>query len=111
MRADEDFCRLRIVPASEAYADVFADEQRSMSPARASEMDEETDQVISAEDEVEYSLVDTDNNAVVAKSSSEIIDSRARQRRTNEEIEELKKEGGSAGKELITKLILSHAAI
>jgi len=110
-RADEDFCRLRIVPASEAYADVFADEQRSMSPARASEMEDETDQVISAEDEVEYSLVDTDNNAVVAKSSTEIIDSRARQRLTNEEIEELKKEGGSAGKELITKLILSHAAI
>ncbi len=51
------------------------------------------------------------SNAVVARSNREIIDDSARQTLTVEEIEELKREGTSAGKDLIAKLLLSHTAL
>lgn len=45
------------------------------------------------------------------RSKREVIDESARQTLTWHEIEELKKEGASAGKELITKLLLSHTGL
>lgn len=58
----------------------------------------------------ELALVD-ETGKVVARSNREIIDDSARQTLTTEEIEELKRKGASAGKELIAKLMLSHTAI
>jgi tRNA (adenine-N(1)-)-methyltransferase non-catalytic subunit len=68
------------------------------------------DAVISATDGEEFSLVDEKGN-VVARSNREIIDDNARQTLTQEEIEELKREGNNAGKDVIAKLLLSHTAL
>ncbi|KAH8885342.1 hypothetical protein GQ53DRAFT_729280 [Thozetella sp. PMI_491] len=102
----ESSSRLRVVPASELYADVFAEEETQ---AGASPGD--GDNIISAEDGVEYSLVDEDSGNVVVRSSTEIIDENARQTLTMSEIEELKRDGAGAGKDLIAKLMLSHTAL
>ncbi|KAH8901950.1 hypothetical protein BR93DRAFT_982581 [Coniochaeta sp. PMI_546] len=105
-REGESFCRLRVVPSSELYADVFAEEAGTCSaPA------DDSDRIISATDGVEYSLVDPESGAVVARSNREIIDDNARQTLTMEEIEELKRDGTGAGKEIIAKLLLSHTAL
>lgn len=65
---------------------------------------------MSAADGEEFSLVDSSGN-VVARSNREVIDDKARQRLTQEEIEELKREGSNAGKDVIAKLLLSHTAL
>lgn len=105
-REGESFCRLRVVPSSELYADVFAEEAGTCSaPA------DDSDRIISATDGVEYSLVDPESGAVVARSNREIIDDSARQTLTMEEIEELKRDGTGAGKDIIAKLLLSHTAL
>ena len=69
------------------------------------------DNIITATDGVEYQLVDEDSGNVVATSTTETIDENARQTLTMDEIEELKRDGADAGKDLITKLMLSHTAI
>jgi tRNA (adenine-N(1)-)-methyltransferase non-catalytic subunit len=102
----ESSSRLRVVPASELHVDVLAEES---SPSRLTPA-EENDQSISATDRVEYSLVDQESGAVVARSTREILDADA-QTLTYEEIEELKKDGSAAGREIITKLLLSHTAL
>lgn len=96
-----------MVPASELYADVFAEEETSACTTPA----DDSDRIISATDGVEYSLVDPDSGKVVARSNREIIDDNARQTLTMEEIEELKRDGTGAGKEIIAKLLLSHTAL
>ena len=107
-RPDESFSRLRIVPTDEIYAEIFADEgtPTCTTPAAGA-----TEPVISATDDVEFSLVDSETGEVIKTSVSEIIDENARQTLTQEEIEELKKKGSNAGKDVITKLLLSHTAI
>ncbi|OIW22964.1 hypothetical protein CONLIGDRAFT_145427 [Coniochaeta ligniaria NRRL 30616] len=105
-REGESFCRLRVVPSSELYADVFAEES-GMCSAPA----DDSDRIISATDGVEYSLVDPESGKVVARSNREIIDDNARQTLTMEEIEELKRDGTGAGKDIIAKLLLSHTAL
>ncbi|KXX79858.1 hypothetical protein MMYC01_202434 [Madurella mycetomatis] len=104
---DENFSRLRVVPTDELYAEVFADEatSRSSTPAAGA-----SDAVISATDGEEFSLVD-DRGNVVARSNRETIDESARQKLTQEEIEELKRDGSNAGKDVIAKLLLSHTAL
>ena len=66
--------------------------------------------MIAAAEGEELALVD-ETGKVVARSNREIIDDSARQTLAPEEIEELKRKGASAGKELIAKLMLSHTAI
>lgn len=104
---DENFSRLRAVPSDELYDEVFAEEaaEGCAIPAAGA-----GDAVISATEGEEFSLVD-DNGNVVARSNREILDENARQTLTQEEIEELKREGNNAGKDVIAKLLLSHTAI
>ena len=93
------------MPAAEVNADALAD-----TSADASADPPDGDAVIVPADGEELTLVDEAGH-VVARSNREIIDDSARQTLTLEEIEELKKKGASAGKELIAKLLLSHTAI
>lgn len=103
---DEHFSRLRVVPAEELYAEVFAEE----TPGCATPAVGATETVISATDGEEFSLVDDKGN-VVARSNREVLDENARQTLTQDEIEELKREGTNAGKDVIAKLLLSHTAL
>ncbi|RTE74549.1 hypothetical protein BHE90_011006 [Fusarium euwallaceae] len=100
-REGENFARLRVVPARELNADNMAD-----TSAEATEGED----VIAPADGEELTLVD-ESGKVLVRSNREIIDDSARQTLTAEEIEELKRKGASAGKELIAKLLLSHTAI
>lgn len=95
------------MPTDELYAEVFADEAtpRCSTPAVGA-----GDAVISTIDGEEFSLVD-DRGNVVARSNRETIDESARQKLTQEEIEELKRDGSNAGKDVIAKLLLSHTAL
>lgn len=104
---DENFSRLRVVPASELHAEAIAEEEAAgcTTPATGA-----GDAVISTTDEEEFSLVDDKGN-VVARSNHEVIDENARQTLTQDEIEELKREGNNAGKDVIAKLLLSHTAL
>lgn len=107
-RPDEQFSRLRIVPTTELYAEVFADEE---APACSTPTAVPAEPVLSGADGVEFSLVDAESGDLVTRSSREIIDETVRQTLTHEEIEELKREGNNAGKDVITKLLLSHTAL
>ncbi|KID97936.1 tRNA (adenine-N(1)-)-methyltransferase non-catalytic subunit trm6, partial [Metarhizium majus ARSEF 297] len=101
-RPGENFSRLRIVPGAELNADILAETNEN----------EQTDgdaAIVAGEGE-QLALVD-ESGKVVARSNREIIDDSARQTLTADEIEVLKREGASAGKELIAKLMLSHTAI
>lgn len=94
------------MPASELHADVIAEESPSHQDADAPE-----ENIISATDGVEYSLVDSETGAVVVRSNREIIDDNARQTLTWEEIEALKRDGTDSGQDLIAKLMLSHTGM
>lgn len=69
------------------------------------------DNILSATDGVEFSLVDNETGAVVVRSNREIIDDNARQTLTWQEIEALKRDGTDSGQELIAKLMLSHTGM
>ncbi|KAI1801434.1 Gcd10p family-domain-containing protein [Daldinia bambusicola] len=108
----ESFNRLRIVPASELYSDILS------SDTSASALEEETPITNEGDDAenavstgIEYSLVDPESGAVVARTDRVEIDASARQTLTTEEIEALKKDGTDAGRDIIAKLLLSHTAI
>lgn len=102
------FARLRVVPASELHADVIAEESPS---SRNDSAAPDEDNIISAIDGVEYSLVDSETGAVVVRSNREIIDDNARQTLTWEEIEALKRDGTQSGHDLIAKLMLAHTGM
>ncbi|KAG6001646.1 hypothetical protein E4U43_001270 [Claviceps pusilla] len=103
-REGESFARLRVVSGRELNEDILAETNVNENfPA-------DGDAAVVAEDGEELALVD-ETGKVIARSNREIIDDSARQTLTTEEIEELKKKGASAGKELIAKLMLSHTAI
>lgn len=59
---------------------------------------------------MEFQLV-SESGEVLMRSNRETIDDSARQTLTMEEIEELKREGTGAGKDLIAKLMASHLGI
>ncbi|KAF3766162.1 hypothetical protein M406DRAFT_60630 [Cryphonectria parasitica EP155] len=105
--SSNSFARLRIVPASELHADVIAEESTSSRQDSAAP----EDNIISATDGVEYSLVDSETGAVVVRSNREIIDDNARQTLTWEEIEALKRDGTDSGQDLIAKLMLAHTGM
>ncbi|KAK3299696.1 Gcd10p family-domain-containing protein [Chaetomium fimeti] len=104
---DESFSRLRVVTTNELHADVFAEEA---APGCATPAAGANDTVISTTDGEEFSLVDEKGN-VIARSNHEVLDENARQTLTQDEIEELKREGNNAGKDVIAKLLLSHTAL
>lgn len=106
-REGESFARLRIVPAAELNEDALAD----TSADTASADDAEGDDVIVPADGDELTLVDENSGKVIARSHREILDDSARQTLTPAEIDELKKKGSDAGRDLIAKLLLSHTAI
>lgn len=56
-------------------------------------------------------MVDPDSGLVVAKTDRAQLDVSARQTLSMDEIEQLKKDGTDAGKDLIAKLMLSHTAL
>ncbi|KAI0025195.1 Gcd10p family-domain-containing protein [Xylariomycetidae sp. FL0641] len=120
----ETFNRLRIVPASELYSDILTSDTSNTSDDATPVPDgEEADAAVKSS--VEYSLVDEESGAVVAKAdpaglaadvSSEAVAAaassiEARQTLTSEEIETLKQKGLDAGRDLIARLMLSHTAI
>ena len=100
----ENFSRLRIVPASELHAEVIAEEDAECDNPTA-------ESVIAAKDGEEFSLVDPESGDTVASLHSMVIDENARQKLTQEEIEELKRDGTNAGYALIEKLLQSHTAL
>ncbi|KAG5919411.1 hypothetical protein E4U61_000938 [Claviceps capensis] len=103
-RPGESFSRLRPVSGRELNEDILAETNVNENSSTDGEA------AVVAEDGEELALVD-ETGKVIARSNREIIDDSARQTLTTEEIEELKKKGASAGKELIAKLMLSHTAI
>ncbi|KAI0147055.1 Gcd10p family-domain-containing protein [Xylariaceae sp. FL1272] len=110
-RAGESFNRLRIVPAAELYADTLTSDTPPTSSEAVTPAPDTEDATNSIPAGVEYSLVDADSGAVVAKTDRAELDASARQALTIDEIEELKKDGTDAGRDLIAKLMLSHTAI
>jgi tRNA (adenine-N(1)-)-methyltransferase non-catalytic subunit len=79
-------------------------EERAATPSSGA------DQITIGGDGVEFQLVG-ENGEVIMRSNRETIDDSSRQTLTMEEIEELKREGTSAGKDLIAKLVASHLGI
>lgn len=104
--SSNSFSRLRVVPASELHADVLAEENPSQQDNGVPE-----DNILSATDGVEFSLVDNETGAIVVRSNRETIDDNARQTLTWQEIEALKRDGTDSGQELIAKLMLSHTGM
>ncbi|KAH6724796.1 Gcd10p family-domain-containing protein [Leptodontidium sp. MPI-SDFR-AT-0119] len=98
---------LRIVPASELHADTIAEEQAAACTSNGAGKD---GNVTIGSDGVEFQLVG-ENGEVIMRSNRETIDDAAQQTLSMEEIEELKREGTGAGKDLIAKLMASHLGI
>ncbi|KAH7413497.1 Gcd10p family-domain-containing protein [Cadophora sp. MPI-SDFR-AT-0126] len=99
---------LRIVPAAELHADTIAEEQAAANSSNGAGGKDEN--VTIGGDGVEFQLVG-ENGEVIMRSNRETIDDAAQQTLTMEEIEELKREGTGAGKDLIAKLMASHLGI
>jgi tRNA (adenine-N(1)-)-methyltransferase non-catalytic subunit len=106
------------VPAGELHADALADgndddngnAETAEGQGEGVGVDGDGLDVIATAEGEELTLVD-ETGTVVARSNREVIDGPARQALTMTEIEELKRNGASAGKDLIAKLLLSHSAI
>ncbi|KAK5662418.1 hypothetical protein OQA88_8329 [Cercophora sp. LCS_1] len=107
-RPGEEYSRLRIVPTSELYAETFAEEEAAECAAPTVGAAEP---ILSAADGVEFSLCDAESGDIVTRSGREVLDESARQTLTQDEIEELKRDGKNAGKDVIAKLLLSHTAL
>ncbi|KAI1396875.1 Gcd10p family-domain-containing protein [Hypoxylon fuscum] len=108
----ENFNRLRIVPASELYSDILSSSTSTSSPEGETPItndEEDVENAIAAA--VEYSLVDPESGAIVARTDRAELDASARQTLSTEEIEALKKDGTDAGRDIIAKLMLRHTAI
>ncbi|KAJ5251227.1 hypothetical protein N7489_001637 [Penicillium chrysogenum] len=86
---DEAGHQLRVVSATELHAETLL----------AGEGDGEGDDV------------ETGENGVPMRTNREIVDENSSQKLTLQEIEELKREAGGAGKDIVAKLLESHSAI
>ena len=95
---------LRIVPATELNAEVL--DESSSTPAEAST----PDRVLTRGDGAEYDFTGQ-GGEMSMRSNREIVDDPTRQAMSMDEIEALKKEGTGAGKDLVTKILLSHSAL
>ncbi|KAI1444339.1 Gcd10p family-domain-containing protein [Annulohypoxylon stygium] len=108
----ENFHRLRIVPASELYSDILTSTTSASSPEGDTPIINNDDDAENAvPTSIEYSLVDPESGAVVAKTDRAELDASARQTLSVEEIEALKKDGTDAGRDIIAKLLISHTAL
>lgn len=95
---------LRLVPASELYADINTEEA---SPG----LDIQAEKITRGGDGVEYEVVGQ-NGEVVMRTNRQIIDDPNSQIMTMDEIEALKAENNTgSGKELISKILQSHSAL
>ena len=95
---DNDSPRLRVVPASELNAEVLSEDATS-SESRA-------DPVMDGGDG--FDIV-AEDGSVLMKNNRLTVDDANRQTLTMEEIEELKKSGSGSGKDIIDKIMKSHA--
>jgi len=96
--------KLRIVPAAELNAEVL--DESSSTPAEPCT----PDRVIDAGDGVEYEVTEQ-GGELSMRSNRETIDDPTRQTMSMDEIEALKKTGTGAGKDLVTKILLSHSGL
>ncbi len=96
--------KLRMVPAAELNAEVL--DEGGSTPAESST----PDRVIDRGDGVDYDMTGQ-GGEVSMRSNRETIDDSTRQTMSMDEIEALKKEGTGAGKDLVTKILLSHSAL
>ena len=94
---------LRVVPAAELYGGI--DDEGTATPSKDGE-----GEFFSSKDGVEHEIVGERGDAVL-KTNRETIDDTSNQLMTMEEIELLKAEGMGSGKDLITKLLKSHAGL
>ena len=94
---------MRIVPAAELQADLQSDSQSST-------LEAPDGVVVETVDGVEYEVVGADGKMVM-RSNRAIRDDPGRQKLTMDEIEELKTQATSAGKDIIARLLSSHSAI
>lgn len=95
-----------MVPALELHADTIAEENAASNPSTH----DDSEKILLGGDGVEFQLVG-ENGEVVMRSNRETIDDSAHQTLSMSEIEELKREGTGAGKDLIAKLMASHLGI
>ncbi|TQV91622.1 tRNA (adenine-n -)-methyltransferase non-catalytic subunit [Cordyceps javanica] len=123
-RDGETFSRLRIVPGTELNADALIDTTAEDEAANATpeadaepsnqDSDDVNEAMIAAAVDEELALADDEvaedggRGSVVTRKT---FDERARQTLTTEEIEELKRKGAGAGREIVAKLLLRHTAI
>ncbi|PNH76367.1 hypothetical protein VD0001_g1187 [Verticillium dahliae] len=120
-RDDENFNRLRVVPASELHADVIAEENGEKAvPDESAEGDANADNdasaptsanVVAVEDGADFTLVDKASGTVIAREGRDKIEAEARQLLTQQEIETLKKRDTDGGRDIIAKLLLSHTSL
>lgn len=110
-RPGENFNRLRIVPASELYSDILSPSTSNATEGETPITNDEEDAENPLSTGIEYSLVDPESGAVVARTDRAELDASARQTLSTEQIEALKKDGTDAGRDIIAKLMLSHTAI
>ncbi|EEY19593.1 conserved hypothetical protein [Verticillium alfalfae VaMs.102] len=124
-RDDENFNRLRVVPASELHADVIAEENGEKAvPDESAEADADADadanndasavtsaNVVAVEDGADFTLVDKASGTVIAREGRDKIEAEARQLLTQQEIETLKKRDTDGGRDIIAKLLLSHTSL
>ncbi|KAJ5998256.1 hypothetical protein N7499_001446 [Penicillium canescens] len=85
---DETGYQLRVVTATELHAETLL-----------------------TEGEGEGDDIETGEDGIPMRTNRETIDERTTQKLTVEEIEELKKEAGGAGREIVAKLLESHTAL
>ena len=94
---------LRIVPAAELYADIKDEEPSTPSEGGLGNLGV-------SEGGVEYDVVG-ENGEVVMRTNRQIIDDPNSQVMTMDEIETMKAQNTGSGKELIAKILDSHAAL
>jgi tRNA (adenine-N(1)-)-methyltransferase non-catalytic subunit len=87
---DEDGHQLRVVSATELHAETL---------------------LADGEGDGEAEDLETGENGVPMRTNRQINDENSSQKLTLEEIEELKKEAGGAGRDIVAKLLESHSAI
>ncbi|KAI1766481.1 Gcd10p family-domain-containing protein [Hypoxylon sp. FL1150] len=110
-RPGENFNRLRIVPASELYSDILSPSTSNTTEGETPITNDDEDAENPLSTGIEYSLVDPESGAIVARTDRAELDASARQTLSTEQIEALKKDGTDAGRDIIAKLMLSHTAI
>ncbi|KGQ03151.1 tRNA (adenine(58)-N(1))-methyltransferase non-catalytic subunit trm6 [Beauveria bassiana D1-5] len=123
-REPETFSRLRVVPGTELNADALIDTTAEDEAANATpeaepaaeNSDDVNEAMIAAAVGEELALADGEEEIVEGSTEKSVVtrktfDERARQTLTTEEIEELKRKGAGAGREIVAKLLVRHTAI